>query len=68
MRRYPEIKQQLSDPTKRRLLIARGTVATQAREGIDITLEEALTSYDYIKQKAQNPLPQSVTYSILSSL
>lgn len=36
----------LADPAKRRLMIARGTVALQAMEGIDITLEESLASYD----------------------
>lgn len=38
----------LADPMSRRLMIARGTVALQAMEGIDITLEEALESYDQV--------------------
>jgi hypothetical protein len=33
------------------MMIARGTVAIQAREGIDITLEEALQSYDRIQEQ-----------------
>lgn len=40
------MKALLADPAKRRMLIAQGTVAIQAREGIDITLEQALESYD----------------------
>ena len=51
-----DMKKILSDPAQRRMMVARGTVATQAREGIDITLEEALESYDRImKEKNEKP-------------
>ena len=48
MRRI-DIRAILSDPAKRRMLVAQGTVAIQSREGIDITLEEALASYDKLE-------------------
>ena len=35
------------------MLIARSTVATQAREGIDVTLEEALASYDSLEASGE---------------
>ena len=47
LRRY-DIKAILADPVKRRLMVARSTVATMAREGVDITLEQSLASYDKI--------------------
>lgn len=47
LRRF-DIKKILTNPAQRRMMVARSTVATQAREGIDITLEEALESYDKI--------------------
>lgn len=50
MRRY-DIKAILSDPAKRRMLIAQSTVATMAREGIDITLQQALDSWDLIQKE-----------------
>ncbi len=44
----------LSNAKLRRWLITHSTVITQAREGIDITLEEAERSYDeVIKEKKQ---------------
>lgn len=43
-----DMRRVLADPAVRRMMVARGTVAVQAREGIDITLEEALTSYDRV--------------------
>lgn len=47
-----DIKAILTDPAVRRMMVARSTVATQAREGIDITLQEALESYDrMLKEK-----------------
>jgi hypothetical protein len=53
LRRF-DIKNILADPEQRRMMVARSTVATQAREGIDITLEEALESYDRIIKDKQN--------------
>lgn len=44
------VKEISSDPNKRRMLIAESTVADMAREGIDITLDQALESYDQIKK------------------
>lgn len=38
----------LADPARRRLMVARATVSLQAMEGIDITLEESLASYDRV--------------------
>jgi hypothetical protein len=48
LKRY-DMKAIMADPAKRRMLVARGTQAAQAREGIDITLEEALVSYDALE-------------------
>ena len=45
------IKKILADPKKRREMIIRGTIAIQAREGIDITYEEAARSYDFVMQE-----------------
>ena len=50
LKRY-NIKKLYSDPARRRMMIAQSTVATQAREGIDITLEEALASYDEVMKE-----------------
>jgi len=50
LKRY-DIKKIFSDPIKRRLIIARSTVVTQAREDIIITLEEALESYDRVMKE-----------------
>ena len=47
LRRY-DIKTLYSDPVRRRLLIAESIVITMAREGIDITLEQSLESYDRV--------------------
>lgn len=44
----------LADPKVRRMLVARSTVATQAREGIVITLQEALDSYDRVMEEKRN--------------
>jgi len=55
LRRLPEgtIKAILADPAQRRMMVARGTVATQAREGIYITLEQALESYDRLEASGE---------------
>lgn len=50
LRRF-NIQKILADPAQRRMMVARATVAAQAREGIDITLEEALESYDRIMKE-----------------
>jgi len=50
--KHYDIKKIYADPKRRRMLIAKGTVVVMAREGIDITLEEALGSYgEVIKEK-----------------
>lgn len=50
-----DIKKILANPELRRWIIASSTVATMAREGIDITLEESLASYDKVmKEKHEN--------------
>lgn len=48
-----DIKAILADPAQRRMMVARGTVAIQAREGIDITLEQALESYDRLEASGE---------------
>lgn len=50
LKRY-DIKKLYSDPEMRRKLIAQSTVVTMAREGIDITLEESLISYDAVMKE-----------------
>jgi len=63
LKRY-NIKEIYSDPVRRRMMIAQSTVVTQAREGIDITLEEALASYDEVmKEKKTDILDKNVTKS-----
>lgn len=52
MKRF-DIRAILANPAARRMLIARSTVATQAREGIDVTLEEALASYDSLEASGE---------------
>lgn len=52
LKRY-NVKHLYSCPERRRLLIARSTVATQAREGVDITLDEALASYDQLEASGE---------------
>lgn len=43
----------LADPAQRRMMVARSTVATQAREGIEVTLEQALDSYDRLEASGE---------------
>lgn len=50
LKRY-DIKKLLSDPIMRRWMIANSTVVTMAREGIDITMEESLKSYDEVMKE-----------------
>lgn len=52
LKRY-NIRQLYACPRRRRLLIAHGTVVVQAREGIDITLDEALASYDALEASGE---------------
>ncbi len=49
LRRY-DMKKLLADPELRRKLIVQSTIATQAREGIDITEAEAEDSYYVVTQ------------------
>ena len=49
MSRRIDIKAILSDPVKRRRLMALTLRATQAREGRDITLERAYEVYDKVQ-------------------
>ncbi len=48
-KRY-DMKKLLADPELRRKLIVQGTIATQAREGIDVTEAEAEDSYYVVTQ------------------
>lgn len=50
LKRYP-IKAMLADPVVRRGILARSTVVTMAREGVDITLEQSLSSYDEVMRE-----------------
>ena len=49
--RRVDIRKILRDPRKRRLLMAYNIQAIQAREGRDLTLEEALDVYDRMEKK-----------------
>lgn len=50
LKRY-NMKKILADPKMRRELIIQGTIATQAREGIIVTREEAEASYDEVMKE-----------------
>ncbi len=50
MRRV-DIRAILSDPAKRRALMVLVIVATQAREGIVTTVEQAETAYDTVQKE-----------------
>lgn len=52
MKRF-NIKTILADPAKRRRMVTRGTVVVQAREGVDISLEQALESYDRMEASGE---------------
>ena len=43
----------LRDPEKRRWMMARVIVATQAREGIETTLDQALEAYDKVLEESR---------------
>lgn len=58
LRRY-DMRAILADPARRRLMVARATVALQAMEGIDITLEESLASYDRVMVEKRAARPTS---------
>lgn len=59
LKRY-DIKKLLADPARRRMMIAQSTVVTMAREGIDITLEESLKSYDQVMKEKRHDSPINV--------
>ena len=48
-----DVKAILADPEQRRELIVRTIQATQAREGIDTTEEQAMAAYDAVMQEAK---------------
>jgi hypothetical protein len=52
LKRY-DIKSILKDKAKRRMLIAHSTMVTMAREGVDITLEQSLASYDEVMKEKE---------------
>ena len=52
LKRY-NIRELLSNPARRRMMLANSTVVTMAREGIDITLEDALKSYDAMESSGE---------------
>ena len=47
-----DIKAVLADPAQRRELFVRVIIATQAREGITTTREQAETAYDTVQKEA----------------
>ena len=47
-----DIKKILSNPIQRKKLMVRVIIATQAREGIDTTQEQAEAAYNKIQQEA----------------
>ena len=49
-----DLRKILSDPVMRRTLMVRAIVATQAREGIVTTLEQAGAAYDKVQQEKQH--------------
>ncbi len=53
LKRY-DMKKILGDPVLRRWLITRSVVVTQAREGIEVTQEEAERIYDEHQLEKQN--------------
>lgn len=50
-RKRPSIKEILSDPVQRRELMIRVIIATQAREGITTTREQAEAAYDKVQNE-----------------
>ena len=50
LKRY-DIRKIYSDPARRRLLIAESTRITQLREGIEVSFEECLASYDEVMRE-----------------
>ena len=51
-----DIKKILCDPIKRRALCVMVIIATQAREGIDTTREQAERAYDRVQQEKRDSL------------
>ena len=45
------IQEIMKDPEKRREMMIRTIIATQAREGIHTTYEQAAAAYDKLKEK-----------------
>lgn len=57
-RRVSFIQSLLADPEKKKKLVVNTIIATQAREGIKTTREQAEAAYDKTKSKAE-PVQQS---------
>ena len=51
MNRRLDIKIILTDPVKRRILMVDSLIATQAREGITTTREQAEAAYDKVQEE-----------------
>lgn len=51
--RRVDIKAILADPVKRKKLMVQMLIATQAREGRDLTLSEAEAVYDRVQAQAR---------------
>lgn len=49
-----DIRSILADPCKKRKLLVRCIIATQAREGIDTTVEQAEAAYDAVQNEIRN--------------
>jgi len=50
-RRRVDLKALLADPVKRRELMVRCIIATQAREGVETTREQAERAYDRVQRE-----------------
>ena len=60
--RRPDIKAALADPAKRRELMVRVIMATQAREGVETSREQAEAAYDKVQgEKAAKPAKKAET-------
>ena len=53
MTRKLDIKELLADPARRKALMVSTIIATQAREGIDTTVEQASAAYDAVQAERQ---------------
>ena len=58
MRKRVDVGAILADPNQRRDLMVQTLIATQAREGIVTTWEQAEAAYDKVRAEAATPRPE----------